>query len=351
MKSNSILPVRYLSFAIVLGALLITLFAPSARSDSGGLGPIESTNQLPFFLLFLQPPPDKPSVLKPGEERISLFLDLANTMIVFVNDPGNKYSVEQDLESERLNISYRRGIADKTELQVHLPLLYFSGGFADAFIDDWHTFFGLPRGNRPDFADFRFSYLLRRNGTTVLEGKQGSVEAGNLSLFLKYLLKEETKGSPALTGRVGIKIPTGDSTGGFGSGSPDFSVGLLSQLSSKHWYLYQNLDFVKVGKADRFLSSEIKDILSSVTTLEYAQKANQSWIVQMSYASNPVKTAPDVSKNGLMLVLGGKYLTRGGILYTFGFTEDIRVETSPDFAVFFGASFKNPFSKRKQTQK
>ena len=62
---------------------------------------------------------------------------------------------------------------------------------------------------------------------------------GDTTLMSKYQLLTEGAAMPAVSLRGAVKLPTGDQSDFFGSGSPDFGLGLaVEKLVAGRWMLY-----------------------------------------------------------------------------------------------------------------
>ena len=59
-----------------------------------------------------------------------------------------KQSVILDGESLNTELTIDYGIGNDAELSLVIPYLKHSGGNLDGFIENWHSFFGLPNGGR-----------------------------------------------------------------------------------------------------------------------------------------------------------------------------------------------------------
>ena len=298
------------------------LFAPK--------GPFNWISQHPLTLTVLQFQMEEAYLLKPGETRIGYRIDLAN---VFLKEQSGTSVVDIDLEGLRQTFSYRRGMSDKIELGVFVPLQYNGHGFLDGIIESWHGFFGLPNGDRPLFAKNQYAYVVSSDGEFKILGESDQFGIGDIVLTGKYLYKPESGKSPAIAGRVGLKLPTGDAGRQLGSGGFDIGVSVAAQKSYGRWVLYGQTGYIFTGGNDFGLKGN--DLVQASFAAEYQRNRRLSWIGQFHRVTNPYKTGADnIDVDTLEMALGWKYLFGKNILWEAGFSEDVVVDSGPDFAVF-----------------
>jgi len=79
---------------------------------------------------------------------------------------------------------------------------------------------------RAALSNTNFTFNVTHNGQTVMTGAPGASGLGDTMLVSKYQLVTETAATAAVSLRGAVKLPTGNQAEFFGSGSPDFGVGL-----------------------------------------------------------------------------------------------------------------------------
>ena len=144
------------------------------------------------------------------------------------SDSDGGESLLFDGETNRLGLTWRRGITERLELGVELPWVLHESGNLDSFIDRWHDIFGLPDGIRDERPHDRLQFRYR-DGTRFLTMQSNVSGPGDIRLLGGWQLTLGTNGSSAL--RFSVKLPTGDSDALLGSGSADVSVGLAGDRS------------------------------------------------------------------------------------------------------------------------
>jgi len=69
---------------------------------------------------------------------------------------------------------------------LDIPVLVFSEGFLDGFLEDYHDAFGFPDYGRKNRPNNDFLYEVRRDGNLIIRGKSGT-RFGDIRLALKNL--------------------------------------------------------------------------------------------------------------------------------------------------------------------
>ena len=144
-----------------------------------------------------------------------------------------------------------------------------------------------------------FVFNVTRNGQTIMSGGPGAMGLGDTTLMSKYQLLMEGAAMPAVSFRGAVKLPTGDQAVLFGSGSPDFGLGLaVEKLVAGRWMLYANVTgVVPTGTIAGF---GLQPTLSGFAAIEYLWSENLSITTQFDYYSSPFHgTGSDVFDQGV----------------------------------------------------
>jgi hypothetical protein len=127
-------------------------------------------------------------------------------------------------------------------------------------------------------------------------------------LVSKYQFLTESASTPAVSLRGAVKLPTGDQAAFFGSGSPDFGLGLqVEKLLAGRWVLYANLNGVlPTGSIAGF---SLQPTISTMVVAEYLWSENLSITAHFDYYSTPFHgTGSSVFDKGVTeTVLGFSY--------------------------------------------
>lgn len=230
-----------MQYRVVLASLLLSVFFEPALVGAEGFGPFPVRNFHPIQQLVLNMPGDRAVVLKQGV--LDVRVELAETASVF-RDETPRAGTTMKFETLRSGVFLRYGVAERWELSVEVPVLYRSRGFMDGPIEAVErATTGLAPARNALGSEYVFD--ISRGGRTIASGREGVVGLGDSTIMSKYQLLLETTSMPALSIRTAIKLPTGDEGQFFGSGSPDFGLGLAAEKAfAGRWVVYGNLNGV-----------------------------------------------------------------------------------------------------------
>ncbi len=309
------------SFRVVLAALLLSLFLPPALVGAEGFGPFPVRNFQAFHQMVLSLPGDRAAVVKPG--TVDVRLELAETASVY-NDNTPPINVAVKFETLRSGLFLRYGATEKLELGLEIPVLYRYQGFMDGAILATER---ATTGENPARAAFRnsnFLFNVTRNGQTIMNGGPGAMGLGDTTLMSKYQLLTEGAVMPAVSLRGAVKLPTGDQTAFFGSGSPDFGLGLAAEkLVAGRWILYANVTgVVPTGTIAGF---GLRPTLSGLAAIEYLWSNNLSVTTHFNYYSSPFSGtgSPAFDQGVTESVLGFSYRVVPHILWQVYAVENL----------------------------
>lgn len=209
----------------VLPALcMLALWATPSASFAEGFGPFPVRNFHPLQQLVLNLPGDRAAVLKKGSADVRL--ELANTASIYSeNSPGATATAK--FETLRTGLFVRYGATEKLELAMEVPVLYRYRGFMEGAIKAVERATTGLAPARKALSQTGYAYNISRGGQQVVNGTDGALGFGDTTLMTKYQLVSETSSRPTVSLRAAIKLPTGDEAELFGSGSPDFGLGIL----------------------------------------------------------------------------------------------------------------------------
>jgi hypothetical protein len=267
---------------LVVGLLAVVCLHPSETSAEG-FGPFPVRNFNPLQQLVLNMPGDRAAVLKHG--MLDVRLELAETAAIYLEDT-QQASATAKFETLRSGLFLRYGATDKLELAMEIPVLYRYPGFMDGEIKAVERMTtGLSPARRA-LGDNSYVYNISRGGQQIVNGTNGAVGLGDSTLLAKYQLLSETSSLPALSIRTAVKFPTGDEGEFFGSGSPDFGIGLAAEkLLGGRWVLYSNLN--GVFPTGRIAGLPLQPTISGLAATEYLWSGNLSLTLQFDYYSSP----------------------------------------------------------------
>ncbi len=305
-------------------------------------GPLPTRNQHPLYLPFFNFRGEKASILPKGKSEFKLGIHSANTIIKRTEGGA---VVDLDLETWTYSFEYRRSLGEG-EYAIYVPLHSHSHGIMDNLIDRWHRFFGLPRGNRPSYPTGDFRYFVATSGGNTFNFASDQLGLGDAELLWKRNLTR-TGNHVNISYRIGLKLPTGNSEDGIGSGGTDVGVGILGEKLGNRFAYYVNLSYVLIGEGD-FAGLVENGVLSGMFGAEYSWRPSLTLVGQMDFSQSPFTTgSAKIDRDALELILGFNRRLGTKLLLSGGFSEDIRTETAPDFTVIaelkwlFGESTKS----------
>lgn len=323
---------KYIGLA--LSSLLVIGMAGSAMA--GDLfDPYASANRNPFVQIYGLPAVQGADLPGRGQWRSALQLEASSH---FSRDSIAGEQVVIDGESHRSNLQFRYGYSNSIEFGIDIPYLNHEGGGLDRFIDDWHDFWGLPDGDRPEFArdQLQFSYrdlsaaASADNSVDMLQPGHG---LGDVSLSIAYQLAATDSRQWAL--RSALKLPTGESRRLRGSGSTDLSLGLhvsdqgLMRQYALQWHGSLGVLWMDGGEVLPSLRRDWVGYGSS--TVSWQVSPEVSLKLQLDAHSAFYRSDLDqLGKVSAQIIIGaGLRLNRQWQL-DFGVSEDIVVDTAPD---------------------
>lgn len=192
----------------------------------------------PVHLLFYQLSPTPATTLGEGVVRLRMDVSESNVLHPPPELPFTFFS-EIDGEISRLGLAWERGMADDWDLGVEAPVYYAWGGFLDEIITETERAFRTlkPRRRNEEAAGRQneFDYRLFVGDRVMMQAGRNSLELGDLAVFAKRRLRTQRDRLPAVALRAGLKVPTGNSHRGFGSGGLDMVAGAAASWDLGRW--------------------------------------------------------------------------------------------------------------------
>ena len=270
-------------FRVVFPALILSIFFQPILVGAEGFGPFPVRNFQAFQQLVLSLPGDRAAVVRP--DTLDVRLELAETASIY-NENSPQSNVNVKFETLRSGLFLRYGATDKLELGLEVPVLYRYQGFMNGAITATEKATTGENPARATLKNTNFVFNVTRNGQTIMSGGPGALGLGDTTLMSKYQLLTEGAAMPAVSLRGAVKLPTGNQADFFGSGSPDFGLGLaVEKLVAGRWMLYANMTgVVPTGTIAGF---GLRPTLSGLAAIEYLWSENLSITTHFDYYSSP----------------------------------------------------------------
>lgn len=296
-------------------------------------GPLQVKNLFPLFLYL-----DTPVLESAATE--SAFRMRFSYSSMFMMKSSADWTVNLDMEMTELNLKYQRDIPDLFEFGIEVPVLIFSSGFLDGFLEDYHQTFGLPDYGREQRPHNEFLYEVKKNNAIIVTGENGRVGLGDIRLTIKKALLRD---DPFVSIKADVEFPTGNASAGFGSGSIDVGTALLinKRLGSKV-NAYLNIGTVFPGDLKAENTVGLKACYYAGAALEAAVWESLHLLGQISFQSSPFPHTGigSVDRTAALLSLGGRYFSGNNSL-EFSLTEDVNTAGAPD--VIFNLAYRKKF--------
>jgi hypothetical protein len=321
---------------------LLSLSGIASAADME-ITPFQASNQSPLLQIYGFPHDTGADIVPPGAFRVGLSIDTSSNYTV---SSAIREQISLDGETCRTAVTTRFGVSPNFEAGIEIPYYVQGGGFLDGFIIDWHNTFGLPQGGRDTAPKNRINYSYRKDGVQKLRMDSSASGIGDISLTGGFSLYDvrESDHHDRLAIKGSVKLPTGDSSYLFGSGSTDLSLQFCgSMINYSEWGslgLYGSVGALAMTRSD-LLRDQHKP-LAGVGTFGFGW-GPASWIsfkVQLNgnTALYRDSSLDEISKSAVMIMFGGALRFPEEYLLDIGVAEDISVGTAPDVSFHLGLS-------------
>lgn len=315
--------------ALWLTALLL-LSSATAFSESLLDAPFAISNRNPFVDVFGLPVAQTARLSDIGQLHSALQVDVANS---FSRNQNSGEAIVIDGETLRSNLQLRYGLSERFELGLDLLYISHDGGSLDGFIDSWHNFWGLPDGDRPDFAKDQLQFAYQRQGNNLLSLTSREQGIGDASLSLAYQLSDGTQRQWAIRG--GLKLPTGEVNGLLGSDTTDLSLGLyvsdqgLSDRYQLSWHASAGMLWMEDGGLLAELRKDQVAFGSATLSWQYSRALNMKLQLD-AHSAFYHSGLTELGSDAVQLTIGGTLRLSEHWSLDAALVEDIAVDTSPD---------------------
>lgn len=291
-------------------------------------GPLPLENERPFQALFLHLPPQNPDALPRGTARLSLQLDIANHFLIPIPAPSGA-GVTEDFETQRLKVTWRKGLGRDLELGVNTNLTARNGGFLDSTVDLVHDLFNtrgdgfsspVGRNNIPRGRSI-FAY---RNAAGQGFTRGSAFGLGDTTVWVK---KQLSKGKLSSAASVALKAPTGSESDILGSGGFDGGLTLDARYQfARKWAAFGSVGAAKYGNS--FIPGAENSGLWGTIGYEWRVGRRESVIGQINYAKRSVTT-------------GNAFADRTHTIASIGYKKQLSAKSAYWFAIGENGDYGN----------
>lgn len=316
--------------AILFALFALLLFPGAALSFDG---PLQYRNQFPLAIPLATP------YLESAAPESSLSANLSYSSVYLVKNSA-EWDFGLDMEITELTVRAKKSFGDSLELGVDVPVIVFDSGVMDGFLSGYHRTFGFPDYGRSARPRNSFLFEVKRNGATVVEGKDGIAGLGDVRLTVK---KTVLAGDPAISVLAGLDLPAGDARAGFGNGSIGGGVALLLDKEITGWLRScWNLGWEYPGDLRGYETVRMKSYFWGGAAFEAGVKNGWSALAQLYYerVPYPKTNIGSIDRNAVLLAAGGRY-SSGADVFELSLTEDPSTSFAPD--VSFTFSYRRKF--------
>jgi hypothetical protein len=332
---------RTRSIAGVWLALMLTGCAQLGHTDDPAQvirGPMPSRAIAPVHLMFMSLRPRVATTQAEGSAGVQVTSAYSS---MFENGNSSNSTVVLDGELWHNAVSVRYGLSPSADLEIEVPTLYSTSGFLDDFVEEFHALFFLPNSGRDERPEFAHEMEVHKNGGQIYEMDGDQFGLCDIPIVLTHRLADESDTSPALAVRMGIELPTGSESGGFGNGEIDAGAGILAQKSWSRWTGTAAVDYVLTGDPSAFEENDVDalDLFDAQLGVEYRWNDDVSLVTGAVFSSTVTHdvSIEELDSPLLMIDMGIAWDLDSSRL-TFGFQEDAIAAAGPDFTFFLAWS-------------
>jgi len=307
------------------------LFAAAAHAE-----PFLSRNQNPLLAPFGLPDPLPARLPAAGTGDLAAVM---NWVSFATDQTSGTSSFTQDGEVQEARLYGDYGIGRNFAVRAELAWRHLSGGVLDSFVDDWHKFWGLPKGDRASMPRNRLLIEYQVNEAVLLNVDRASSGIADIPLALGYQI--EATDRLALAAWLTVKVPVGNAQDLTGSGATDVALSLAGQGPiADRWQWFGQIDAVRLGHGEILPQLQEDWVWSALAGVSWNAWRGLDLTVQFAGNSRAFNAPTNLAGDAVAVTFGGSYRTVAGWRFDLGIEEDIQVNHSPDIAFNFGVRRK-----------
>ena len=314
-------------------AALLPLASLACATLDAAADPFPTRDQNPLVATFGLPTPLDARI--DDETRWATHVDVnwGSTELLQTDAEG---ALLVDAETFEARWTLQRTLSERMALQVEIPWRHVGAGQLDGFIDEWHDFFGLPEGARPDLPDNELHIVYQGYGGRELSIEDSHSGLGDVVASLGYEISATQKSGHTLW--LSVKLPTGDEQTLMGSGALDASLVFATERQlAPDWSAFGQVGVTWLGQGEVLFERQQRWVWSGLAGIGW-----RAWRGLELKAQLDAHTAAydadglDYLGDAVILTVGGEYRTVSGWRFDAGVSEDLAVEGSPDVVIVLG---------------
>ena len=320
-------------------AMFLILFGVFAWVTPAQPGPLQVQNRFPIYLMFLSPQPASAQLPAQGVLKTYLSFDYSS---IYVDERSSEWQILMDMEMTVINLALSYGLSHRAAVRLDIPLVHMGGGFLDGFLENYHDALGVSNYGRESRPKNSFAYRMEKNGELWLEGDAGGLQLADATLSAQWSLVPVSGYSHFKASLIAaLKVPTGRTRYGFGSGRLDVGLFLPVEFGSHPWSVYAMPGFIRHSDPKtRGADVSVHPNASFLIGAAYDYSERLQLLAQLNYFSSPLeKTGIGMIDDGAVeLALGFRYHANPTWQVEFAFCEDLFTRAAPDFNLHLGVT-------------
>jgi hypothetical protein len=307
-------------------ALLVTLMLPGAALADGGLMAVGDQNPLIRGAYLPLPPVAGEPATGWG---LAAGLQWSNT--VNIESTASEQLIV-DEETAELDLELSRAL-DAWRFRARLPVLHRDGGLLDAPIEEWHSLWGLPRGDR--VLRPRNAYLISYANAagTAFAAKRGTA-LGDLALEAGRALIDAPGARLALM--AGVELPSGDRARLSGDGAVDAALWLEGGVALGSRFTLDARAGLSHTAGTLSLPAERRVTFGTLALGWHATSRLDATVQLDGHTRVLAGSELPFLSHAVVGTFGGRYRLASGSTLEFGVSEDVEVDHSPDVSFHLG---------------
>lgn len=280
---------RALAGAILLVLIPLSLMALPPGNEAA-LGPLEGRNVYAPHLPWFSFPAHSAAALPRGSIRAGSALYYINEFSTYPFNTAEA-PLSESRQHELRAMDYESTIWELGLSWQALPDWRFSadwrlhfryGGFLDSFIQSWHDILHVGNAGREYFRENQSDWNIKGHNIPAYTGQGFHTASGDLDILALWSFY--TAPSLSLAASGALKIPTGNTSGGFSSGYPDLGLALLLDWRPwKRWIFYLNTALIVP------LAPCGMPMFQCVPALEFRAAKGLSILLQLHLQTSPIR--------------------------------------------------------------